>query len=334
MRMAWINEQQAEEPDKPWFVWLAFNLAHISGNQRPNPMAVPNIDTLDEPSRKEMQACGGTFGSANAGNCTDKQLMRAMTNSMDTIIGKVLQRVDAVAPDTYVIYLGDNGTWMFGQGREFIDNLYITRVDRSKGTAYESGARVEMAIRGPRIKGGVQNSVPVNGVDLFATILDLAGLPVPKTVPDRNGRMVRPDGLSLIAAAVQWREAAARSLAGLPARRDHEPGEAEHAARGGAQRAATRSSAPTMPRPPAASSTTSTRIRWRNTSWPNPPAASPTKRARGSRLLPTGATATCTRCWRRNPSCRSPSPPRRQRRTAGRHPAARAARWPCAPPLQ
>ena len=195
--LAFINEQEAKNPDKPWFVWLAFNLAHISGNQRPNPMAVPNIDTLDEPSRKEMQACGGTFGSANAGTCTDKQLMRAMTNSMDTIIGKVLQRVDAIAPDTYVIYLGDNGTWMFGQGREFIDNLYITRVDRSKGTAYESGARVEMAIRGPRIKGGVQNSVPVNGVDLFATILDLAGLPVPKTVPDRNGRMIKPDGLSL-----------------------------------------------------------------------------------------------------------------------------------------
>lgn len=188
---------QKARPDQPWFVWLAFNLAHITGNQRPNPMAVPNLDTLDEPSRREMESCGGTFGSANVGNCTDKQLMRAMTNSMDTLIGKVLQRVDAEFPDTYVIYLGDNGTWMFGPGREFIDNMYITRVDRSKGTAYESGARVEMAIRGPRIPSGVQNSVPVNGVDLFNTILELAKVEVPKMVPDRNGRMVRPDGLSL-----------------------------------------------------------------------------------------------------------------------------------------
>jgi arylsulfatase A-like enzyme len=192
-----INEQEAKNPDKPWFVWLAFNLAHITGRQRPNPMAVPNLDTLDEPSRREMQACGGTFGSANVGNCTDKQLMRAMTNSMDTLIAKVLQRVDAVAPDTYVIYLGDNGTWMFGQGREFIDNMYITRVGRSKGTAYESGARVEMAIRGPRIRAGSRSDVAVNGVDLFSTILDLAGLPVPKAVPDRKGAMVKPDGLSL-----------------------------------------------------------------------------------------------------------------------------------------
>jgi arylsulfatase A-like enzyme len=105
--------------------------------------------------------------------------------------------VDREYPDTYVIYLGDNGTWMFGQGREFIDNMYITRVDRSKGTAYESGARVEMAIRGPRIKAGQQVGVPVNGVDLFSTILDLAGVPIPQQVPDKDGKMIRPDGVSL-----------------------------------------------------------------------------------------------------------------------------------------
>ena len=192
-----LDGQQKKDPDQPWFAWLAFNLAHITGNQRPNPMAVPNLDTLDEPSRREMESCGGTFGSANVGRCTDKQLMRAMTNSMDTLIGKVLERIDATDPDTYVIYLGDNGTWMFGPNREFIDNMYITRVDRSKGTAYESGARVEMAIRGPRIRAGVRSDVPVNGVDLFATILELAKLKVPKVVPDRNGAMVRPDARSL-----------------------------------------------------------------------------------------------------------------------------------------
>ena len=192
-----LDGQQARNPQQPWLVWLAFNLAHITGNQKPNPMAVPNIDTLDEPSKREMQSCGGSFGSANVGNCTDKQLMRAMTNSMDTLIGKVLERVDAQHPNTYVIYLGDNGTWMFGPNREFIDNLYITRVGRSKGTAYESGARVEMAIRGPRIKGGQVSDVPVNGVDLYATLLDIAGLPVPRQVPDAKGKLVKPDAVSL-----------------------------------------------------------------------------------------------------------------------------------------
>ena len=197
--IAWITEQEQRDPQKPWFVWLAHNLAHITANQQPNPMAVPDIDTLDEPSRREMQACGATFGTAIVGRCTDKALMRAMTNSMDTLIGKVLQTVDALDPNTYVIYIGDNGTWMFGANREFIDNLYITRVNRSKGTAYESGARVPMAIRGPRIPAGTTSEVPLHGVDLFPTILQLAGLPVPGIVPNRAGDGTEVlDGVSLL----------------------------------------------------------------------------------------------------------------------------------------
>jgi arylsulfatase A-like enzyme len=194
----WITEQEEKNPEKPWFVWFAFNLSHITGSQRPNPMCVPNIDTLDEVSRKEMEACGGTFGSANAGTCSSEALMRAMTNSMDTIIGILLNAVDKLDPNTYVIYLGDNGTWMFGAQREFIDNMYITRKGRGKGTAYESGARVSMAIRGPRIKANSESNEWTHGVDLFPTILEIAGLEVPKTVPNKTGDgKIALDGVSL-----------------------------------------------------------------------------------------------------------------------------------------
>lgn len=183
----WITEQESKNPDKPWFVWLAFNLSHITGNQKPNPMIVPNIDTMDEVSIKEMKACGGTFGSAIVGSCSSEALMRAMTNSMDTIIGKVLDVVDKLDKNTYVMYLGDNGTWMFGPQREFIDNMYITKRERSKGTVYESGVRVSMAVRGPGIKAGSRSDEPIHCVDLFSTILELAGLEVPKSVPNRTG---------------------------------------------------------------------------------------------------------------------------------------------------
>ena len=80
-----------------------------------------------------------------------------------------------------------NGTWMFGDKREFIDNMYITRRGRSKGTAYESGVRVSMIVRGPGIQPGSQSDEWVNGVDLFSTILELAGLDVPERVPNREG---------------------------------------------------------------------------------------------------------------------------------------------------
>jgi hypothetical protein len=179
----WITEQKSKNPNKPWHVWLTFNLSHITGNPKPNPMIVPNIDTMDEVSIKEMKACGGTFGSAIVGSCSSEALMRAMTNSMDTIIRKVLDVVDKLDPNTYVIYLGDNGTWMFGTGREFIDNMYITKQERSKGIGHESGAA-------SRWRSGERASKPVPKrradpcVDLFSTILELQAS-VPKPFPTR-----------------------------------------------------------------------------------------------------------------------------------------------------
>jgi len=197
----WITEQEIKNPDKPWFAWLNFNLSHITGRQQPNPMVIPNADTMDDISRKEMEACmgpDGKFGSANVGSCSSEALMRAMTNAMDTMISRVIETVDKLDPNTYVIYLGDNGTWMFGPKREFIDNMYITKRGRSKGTAYESGVRVSMAIRGPGIKAGSKSDEWIHSTDLFATILELAGLDVPKMVPNRTGDgMVELDSVSL-----------------------------------------------------------------------------------------------------------------------------------------
>ncbi|MFC1838759.1 sulfatase [Thermodesulfobacteriota bacterium] len=197
----WITEQEENNPDKPWFAWLNFNLSHITGRQQPNPMVIPNADTMDEISRKEMEACmgpDGQFGSAIVGNCSSEALMRAMTNAMDTMIGMVIDTVDKLDKNTYIIYLGDNGTWMFGPKREFIDNMYITRQGRSKGTAFESGVRVSMAVRGPGIKAGSKSDEWIHSTDLFSTILDLAGLDIPEMVPNRDGDgMVELDSVSL-----------------------------------------------------------------------------------------------------------------------------------------
>jgi arylsulfatase A-like enzyme len=195
----WITAQERAYPDKPWFVWLAFNLSHATAQRAPSQMAVPNADTLDAEAYAEMKACGGTFGSANVGACTGEQLMRAMTNALDTVIGKVLDAVDALDPNTYVIYISDNGTPMYGRPNlDFIDNLYITRKGRGKGTAYESGARVAMAIRGPGIAANAENGDFVDAVDLFPTILGLAGLAAPANVPNSDGTgKVALDGVSL-----------------------------------------------------------------------------------------------------------------------------------------
>jgi arylsulfatase A-like enzyme len=197
--LEWIAAQEAETPDKPWFVWLAFNLAHATAQRVPSQMAVPNVDTLDAVARKEMEDCGGTFGSANVGQCSGEALMRAMTNSVDTVIGKVLEGVEGLDPNTYVIIVGDNGTPMYGRPNlDFIDNMYITKTGRGKGTVYESGTRVGLAIKGPGIGASTSSDEITHSVDLFSTMLELGGLEVPKQVANSAGDgTVALDGVSL-----------------------------------------------------------------------------------------------------------------------------------------
>lgn len=195
----WLTSQEASNPDKPWFTWVAFNLSHATSIQQPSAMAVPNLDTLDAVSRAEMEACGGVFGTNNTGTCSGEALMRAMTNSMDTLIGKLLDAVDALDPNTIVIYIGDNGTPMYARPNlDFIDNLYITRDGRGKGSVYESGARVPLAIRGPGIAAGMQSDALVHAADLFPTVLEVAGLMAPTEVPTSDGKSSVPvDAVSL-----------------------------------------------------------------------------------------------------------------------------------------
>jgi arylsulfatase A-like enzyme len=196
----WLTEQESTNPDAPWFAWVAFNLSHATSIQQPSAMAVPNLDTLDAVSRAEMEACGGEFGTNNTGSCSGEALMRAMTNSMDTLIGKLLEAVDELDPNTVVIYIGDNGTPMYARPNlDFIDNLYITRDGRGKGSVYESGARVPLAIRGPGIAAGVQSAALVHAADLFPTVLEVAGLMAPVEVPTSDGKGSVPiDAVSLM----------------------------------------------------------------------------------------------------------------------------------------
>ena len=196
----WITKNEKENPEKPWFAWLAFNLSHTTIIQQPNAMAVPNADTLDKKSIDEMNSCGGKFGSNDAGNCSDEALMRAMTNSMDTLMGKLIDTVKELDPNTYIIYISDNGTPMYNMrgGLNYIDNMYITRKGRGKGTAYESGALVPMVIKGPGIKANSMNDGIAHAADLFSTTLTLAGLEVPGEVSNSDGKgKVSLDSVSL-----------------------------------------------------------------------------------------------------------------------------------------
>lgn len=166
--VAWI---QARGTQQPWFAWVAFNAGHTPLHKPPNALC-PNYTSLP-----------GTTADINA---RPRLYFEAMVEAMDTEMGRLLAAVDRA--NTHVIFLGDNGT-----ASSVLQPPYPA--SRGKSTLYEGGTRVPFLISGPAVVNpGRTNDALVHAVDLFATVLDLAGINAAATVPAET----RVDSRSLV----------------------------------------------------------------------------------------------------------------------------------------
>jgi arylsulfatase A-like enzyme len=120
----------------------------------------------------------------------------SMVASMDENVGRVLETLQEQGLDenTWVIFTSDNG----GLSTLFRKNAPTSNgpLRAGKGWCYEGGIRVPFIISGPHIHGpGRVEEQPVVTMDVFATVLSLAGL----TPPDNDGENLLPviqgDGL-------------------------------------------------------------------------------------------------------------------------------------------
>ena len=122
----------------------------------------------------------------------------AMIESADQSVGQVLNHLDTLGlgDDTVVLFFSDNGGAMQATSNEPLRG--------HKGMLYEGGIRVPLAIRWPgEIAPGRVEDTPVIGIDLYPTLLDIAGV-------ERPGQ--RPDGMSLMPLLTGTDALSARSL--------------------------------------------------------------------------------------------------------------------------
>ncbi len=116
----------------------------------------------------------------------DKQAeYAAMIQSLDESVGRILDTLDRLdlARNTLVVFFSDNG----GHGK--ITTNHPLR--GAKGMLYEGGIRVPLIVRWPgRVAPGTRCEVPVLGSDLYPTLLEATGTPVPEGHP--------VDGVSLL----------------------------------------------------------------------------------------------------------------------------------------
>jgi len=114
----------------------------------------------------------------------------AMIYSVDESVGRVMKTLDELklADHTVLIFTSDNGG-VGGYDREGIkgggsitDNAPLRS---GKGSLYEGGTREPFVVRWPGVtKPGSVCDVPTIHVDIFPTLLELAGAPKPRQVLD------------------------------------------------------------------------------------------------------------------------------------------------------
>ena len=157
--IAWLDERG----DQPWFLWFAFNLAHTPMHMPPREFWQDDYADVDS-SRMPPESWRAAF--------------EAMLEAMDTQIGRMLAALSPpVRENTYVIFMGDNGTWGPVIGPPF-------RNGRAKGTVYEGGVNVPLIVTGPGVAEASVSEALVNSTDLFVTIMEMAGMDPGEAVPE------------------------------------------------------------------------------------------------------------------------------------------------------
>jgi arylsulfatase A-like enzyme len=156
-----IHQQQRTRPEQPWFVYQSYNAPHAA-NGGNNPYQVP-------PTALHHVDLSSVGDPAPGDYATNIPIYDADIQSLDTEIGRLLAEVDF--SKTVVIFVGDNGV-----PPPVKDTA--TGLRDAKGSTYEGGVRVPLIVAGAGVtRKGREDNLFVTS-DLYATILDLAGVPV------------------------------------------------------------------------------------------------------------------------------------------------------------
>ena len=113
----------------------------------------------------------------------------AMIASVDESVGRVMKTLDdlGLAENTVLIFSSDNGG-VGGYEREGVKGGDITDnapLRSGKGSLYEGGTRDPFVVRWPGVtKPGSTSDVPTIHVDVFPTLLEIAGAETPKHMLD------------------------------------------------------------------------------------------------------------------------------------------------------
>lgn len=175
-----------ERPDTPFFIGLGFAKPHLPFCAPKkywdlhDPAKLPLARVTEPPVGApqyapqfggELRSYAGIPGKGALPQDLQRQLVHgyyAATSYMDAQLGRVLDRLDELklTESTIVVLWGDHG-WHLGDHGMWC-----------KHTNYEQAARIPLLIAPPGI-APARTTAPVETVDIYPTLSELAGLPMP-----------------------------------------------------------------------------------------------------------------------------------------------------------
>lgn len=155
----WIEQQGAD----PWFLWMAFNIPHTP---------------LHLPPKNRWRSDWSHIDPQGDPNGDPLAYFNMLLEALDVEIERILDSMPAdVRDNTYVIFMGDNGSGGRTARPPVVNG-------RAKGGVYQGGVNVPLFVTGPGVAQGSSQAL-VNSTDMFLTVMEMAGIDPAETVPGR-----------------------------------------------------------------------------------------------------------------------------------------------------
>jgi arylsulfatase A len=170
------------EKKQPFLAYYATCLPHFPWE--------PTPDSADKSYRQPY-----------SGHKGDPKYFPDMVAYLDKHVGRIMQTLEkqGIADNTIVIFLADNGT-----DRDLVNTWSDgKKVTGGKGTLTDRGTHVPLMVRWPgRIKAGKTCDDLIDFSDLFPTLCELTGAPMPKA--EIHGRSFAPQLLGKVSNPRWW----------------------------------------------------------------------------------------------------------------------------------
>jgi len=187
--------QRAAKDDRPFFLAVGFRRPHLPWEAPkqyfdlypPERILLPDEpadDTADVPAAALTTQAADRVGPADRRQAI--AAYAASTSYMDAQVGKVIGALDplGITDRTVIIFMGDHGYHLGEHGGMW-----------EKNSLFEESARFPLVIAAPGRQRGTKSARVVEALDVYPTVVELAGVPAPERLEGRSlvALLNRPD---------------------------------------------------------------------------------------------------------------------------------------------